>query len=158
MERIKDIVAQFISTENYSLSPITDGLINTTYLLEDKDNKEKFILQKINHNVFRQPEIIINNHVMINKLLRSNNYQFQIVEPVPSLTHELLVKDADGEPWRMLNFIENSITFVTVPLYRQLLKQPKPLVIFSKPSILKSCLLLKIPFQVFSILKKDYRL
>ncbi|UCA61288.1 aminoglycoside phosphotransferase family protein [Chryseobacterium rhizoplanae] len=115
MERIKDIVAQFISTENYSLSPITDGLINTTYLLEDKDNKEKFILQKINHNVFRQPEIIINNHVMINKLLRSNNYQFQIVEPVPSLTHELLVKDADGEPWRMLNFIENSITFVTVP-------------------------------------------
>jgi hypothetical protein len=40
MERIKDIVAQFISTENYSLSPITDGLINTTYLLEDKDNKK----------------------------------------------------------------------------------------------------------------------
>jgi hypothetical protein len=27
--------------ENYSLSPITDGLINTTYLLEDKDRRKK---------------------------------------------------------------------------------------------------------------------
>jgi hypothetical protein len=40
MERIKDIVNSVHHTENYSLSPITDGLINTTYLLEDKDNKK----------------------------------------------------------------------------------------------------------------------
>ncbi|ROS19997.1 phosphotransferase family enzyme [Chryseobacterium nakagawai] len=106
---------QFIGTENYNLSPITDGLINTTYLLEDRDRNEKFILQKINHHVFRQPEVIVNNHLMINELLRSNNYQFQIIEPIPSLTHKLLVKDANDEPWRMLSFVENSITFLTAP-------------------------------------------
>ncbi|MCS4301142.1 phosphotransferase enzyme family protein [Chryseobacterium sp. BIGb0232] len=112
---INDIVMQFIGTENYNLSPITDGLINTTYLLEDRDRNEKFILQKINHHVFRQPEVIVNNHLMINELLRSNNYQFQIIEPIPSLTHKLLVKDANDEPWRMLSFVENSITFLTAP-------------------------------------------
>lgn len=112
---LNDIVIQFIGTENYSLSPITDGLINTTYLLEDKDRKKKFILQKINHHVFKQPEVIVNNHLMINELLRSNNYQFQIIEPIPSLTHKLLVKDVNDEPWRMLSFVENSITFLTAP-------------------------------------------
>lgn len=112
---IDDIIIQFIGSNNYSLSPITEGLINTTYLLEDLDRKEKFILQKINQNVFKQPEVVVKNHVMINELLRSNNYQFQIIEPIPSLFHTLLVKDSDGQPWRMLSFVENSITFLTAP-------------------------------------------
>lgn len=112
---LNDIVIQFIGTENYSLSPITDGLINTTYLLEDLDQHKKFILQKINHHVFRQPEVIVNNHLMINELLRSNDYQFQIIEPIPSLNNTFLVKDANDEPWRMLSFVENSTTFLTAP-------------------------------------------
>ncbi|WP_160140171.1 phosphotransferase enzyme family protein [Chryseobacterium sp. c4a] len=112
---INDIVKQFIHTDHYNLSPIHDGLINTTYLLEDLDQQKKFILQKINHHVFRQPEVIVNNHLMVNELLKSNNYQFQIIEPIPSLTHQLLVKDKNGEPWRMLSFVENSITFLTAP-------------------------------------------
>ncbi|MDR2235252.1 MAG: aminoglycoside phosphotransferase family protein [Chryseobacterium sp.] len=112
---IKDIIAQFIGTNLYTLSPISDGLINTTYLLEDKTRDEKLILQKINDRVFQQPEKIIHNHLLINELLRSNHYHLQIIEPIRSLTGELLVKDSDGEPWRMLSFVENSLTFITVP-------------------------------------------
>ena len=112
---LNDIVIQFIGTDNYDLTPITDGLINTTYLLENKDQGKKFILQKINNHVFKQPEVIVNNHLMINELLKSNDYQFQIIEPIPSLTHTLLVKDANGDPWRMLSFVENSTTFLTAP-------------------------------------------
>lgn len=112
---LNDIVIQFIGTDNYDLTPITDGLINITYLLENKDQGKKFILQKINNHVFKRPEVIVNNHLMINKLLKSNDYQFQIIEPIPSLTNELLVKDANDDPWRMLSFVENSTTFLTAP-------------------------------------------
>ncbi|MEJ5049689.1 aminoglycoside phosphotransferase family protein [Chryseobacterium culicis] len=112
---LNDIVIEFIGTDNYELSPITDGLINTTYLLEDKDQGKKFILQKINNHVFKQPDVIVNNHLMINEILRSNNYQFQIIEPIPSLTQKLLLEDTNGQPWRMLSFIENSVTFLTAP-------------------------------------------
>ncbi|KAA2223960.1 phosphotransferase enzyme family protein [Chryseobacterium sediminis] len=112
---LNDIVIQFIGTDHYDLTPITDGLINTTYLLENKDQGKKFILQKINNHVFKRPEVIVNNHLMINKLLRSNNYQYQIIEPIPSLTGKLLVKDANDDPWRMLSFVENSTTFLTAP-------------------------------------------
>ena len=112
---LNDIVIQFIGTDNYDLTPITDGLINTTYLLENKDRGKKFILQKINNHVFKRPEVIVNNHLMINELLKSNDYQFQIIEPIPSLTNELLVKDANDDPWRMPSFVENSTTFLTAP-------------------------------------------
>ncbi|MGR3856784.1 phosphotransferase enzyme family protein [Chryseobacterium indologenes] len=112
---LNDIVAEFIGTDSYDLTPITDGLINTTYLLEDKGQGKKFILQKINNHVFKQPEVVVNNHLMINEVLRSNHYQFEIIEPVPSLTGKILVKDKNGQPWRMLSFVENSITFLTAP-------------------------------------------
>jgi thiamine kinase-like enzyme len=112
---LNDIVIQFIGTDNYDLTPITDGLINITYLLENKDQGKKFILQKINNHVFKRPEVIVNNHLIINELLKSNDYQFQIIEPIPSLTNELLVKDANDDPWRMLSFVENSTTFLTAP-------------------------------------------
>lgn len=112
---LNDIVAEFIGTESYDLTPITDGLINTTYLLEDKGQGKKFILQKINNHVFKKPQVIVNNHLLINEVLRSNHYRFQIIEPIPSLANELLVEDTNGHPWRMLNFIENSITFLTAP-------------------------------------------
>lgn len=112
---LNHIVAEFIGTDNYNLTPITDGLINTTYLLEDKDRRKKFILQKINNHVFKQPQVIVNNHLLVNEILRSNDYHFQIIEPIPSLANELLVEDINGQPWRMLNFIENSITFLTAP-------------------------------------------
>ena len=90
---LNDIIAAFITTNNYELTSITDGLINTTYLLENKDQEKKFILQKINNHVFKQPEVVVNNHLMINEVLRSNNYQFEIIEPIPSLTGKILVKD-----------------------------------------------------------------
>ncbi|WFB69282.1 aminoglycoside phosphotransferase family protein [Chryseobacterium sp. WX] len=112
---LNDIIAAFITTNNYELTSITDGLINTTYLLENKDQGKKFILQKINNHVFKQPEVVVNNHLMINEVLRSNNYQFEIIEPIPSLAGKILVKDKNGQPWRMLSFVENSTTFLTAP-------------------------------------------
>ncbi|CAD0220087.1 aminoglycoside phosphotransferase family protein [Chryseobacterium sp. D764] len=112
---LNDIINEFIGTDNYELTSITDGLINTTYLLEDKDQRKKFILQKINNHVFRQPEVIVNNHLMVNEILRAHDYQFQIIEPIPSLNNRLLVEDADGQPWRMLSFVENSMTFLSAP-------------------------------------------
>ncbi|PTT36542.1 aminoglycoside phosphotransferase family protein [Chryseobacterium sp. HMWF028] len=112
---LNDIINEFIGTDNYELTSITDGLINTTYLLEDKDQKKKFILQKINNHVFTQPEVIVNNHLMINKILKANDYQFQIIEPILSLNNRLLVEDANGQPWRMLSFVENSMTFLSAP-------------------------------------------
>ncbi|AZA90229.1 Phosphotransferase enzyme family [Chryseobacterium nakagawai] len=112
---INNIVTQFINTVNYTLSPINDGLINTTYLLEDLDQQKRFILQKINQAVFKQPEVIINNHIIINKLLEKGNYPLQYVIPISSLSGNLIVKDKNEGSWRMTAFIEDTQTFFKIP-------------------------------------------
>ncbi|MDR6919639.1 aminoglycoside phosphotransferase family protein [Chryseobacterium sp. 2987] len=112
---INDIVTQFIGTKNYTLSPINDGLINTTYLLEDSDRKKKFILQKINHHVFKQPEMIISNHLAVNQLLENGNYPLQLIIPIPSLNGNFIAKDQEGGSWRMTGFIEDTTTFFRIP-------------------------------------------
>lgn len=112
---LKNIVQQFIHTENYTISPITNGLINCTYLLEDHDKKEKYILQKINTTIFKNPDTVIHNHLEINNLLQKSDYHLKMVKPIHSISDNYLIKTKNGEAWRMLSFIENSKTFLKVP-------------------------------------------
>ncbi|WP_027380541.1 phosphotransferase enzyme family protein [Chryseobacterium daeguense] len=109
------IIRKFINTLNYEITPVTNGLINATYILENKDKNEKYILQRINTNVFKNPEAIVNNHLKINSILADSDYQLQIIRPIPSISNEYIVKDKHNESWRMLGFVENSITFLKAP-------------------------------------------
>ncbi|MGG5208182.1 phosphotransferase enzyme family protein [Chryseobacterium sp. MIQD13] len=112
---LKQIVTGFTGTENCSIIPITNGLINTTYLVENHDSKEKFILQKINTEVFKFPEIISHNHLLINEMLENGNYSLQLVKPKEALSGNFIIKDENGESWRMLGFIEDTKTFFKIP-------------------------------------------
>lgn len=112
---LKTIVTGFTGTENCTITPITNGLINTTYLVEDYDADEKFILQKINTQVFLFPEIITNNHILINRLLEDGKYPLQLVKPKEALSGSFIIKDENGASWRMLSFIEDTKTFFKIP-------------------------------------------
>ncbi|MGK6344157.1 phosphotransferase enzyme family protein [Chryseobacterium sp. DT-3] len=112
---LKQIVAGFTGTENCTVTPITDGLINTTYLIESPYSEEKFILQRINTAVFQFPEIITRNHLLINEMLADGEYPLQPVIPKPTLTGNFIVKDEEGESWRMLSFIKDARTFFKIP-------------------------------------------
>ncbi|SHK73187.1 phosphotransferase enzyme family protein [Chryseobacterium polytrichastri] len=112
---VDHIVKKFIATENYTLHPIINGLINVTFIVENKDTHQKYILQKINNQVFKNTDSIIINHLQINCLLQSNDYQLDIIKPILSLSKEFLVQDENLQPWRMQSFVEDSVTFIKVP-------------------------------------------
>lgn len=112
---LKQIVTEFTGTENCSITPITNGLINMTYLVENSDSNEKFILQKINSQVFQRPEVITHNHLLINEMLAYGNYPLQLVIPKPASSGNFILKDEDGGSWRMLHFIEDTRTFFKIP-------------------------------------------
>jgi len=112
---LKQIVTGFTGTENCTVTPITNGLINTTYLVENHDSEEKFILQKINTQIFPFPEIISQNHLLINGMLENENYPLQLVKPKRALSGDFIMKDEEGESWRMLSFIENTRTLFKIP-------------------------------------------
>lgn len=127
---LNSIILKFIGTEDCNVSPINNGLINTTYLVENNQTQEKYILQKINTQVFKNPENIINNHLTINKILHENNYQLHITQPISSSLKEFLVADENGHKWRMTGFIDNSVTFLTVPSAETAFKAAKAISYF----------------------------
>ncbi|MGC4130406.1 MAG: phosphotransferase [Bergeyella sp.] len=106
---LKAVISAFIGEQNYSVSAIDNGLINHTYLIETEN--KKYILQKINTDIFKNPQSIISNHLAVNSVLKNSDYSRKIVDLIPARNGTFLV----NQKWRMLEFIENSVTHLKVP-------------------------------------------
>ncbi|KEY20147.1 phosphotransferase enzyme family protein [Kaistella antarctica] len=106
----KIIVEHFLgSVEILSITPIENGLINNTYLVETAD--KKFILQKITTQIFKNPKGIQKNHLKINEVLEKSDYSRKTVKLIPTLSNDLLLEQ-NNEAWRMLEYLEKSVTFL----------------------------------------------
>lgn len=106
----KIIIEQFLGlVEILSINPIENGLINSTYLVETPDNK--YILQKLNIQIFKNPKGIQNNHLKINEVLEQSNYSKKTVKLIPTLSNNLLF-ERENEAWRLLEYLEDSVTFL----------------------------------------------
>jgi hypothetical protein len=64
---ITRILTEFgLDTENYNASVFGSGLIHKTYIVK-KGDEPCFILQQVNHHVFKKPEdISLNLHIIGN--------------------------------------------------------------------------------------------
>ncbi len=88
-----------------------DGLINSTYLVTT--DQEKYILQKINGQVFKDIPALARNKVKVTEHIR-RRHGGKSLEFVPTPQGVYYFKDADGGYWQLSKFIENAITFSEV--------------------------------------------
>ena len=112
---LDSIIQKFILDETYQYAAIDNGLINHTFEVKGDSDDNRYILQKINTNVFPFPNNINDNHLYINTLLEKSSYSRKIVHLVPTLDGKYGYIDDQGEFWRMLSFIEDSVTYLKVP-------------------------------------------
>lgn len=107
---------------------INSGHINSTYIASYKcasGKMKKYILQRINENVFKDPLAVMHNveHVTrhINwKVLRvKRNLGGQTLNLYPSRGGKFYTKGEGGGIWRCYNFIEGGHTYDTVKNTRQ---------------------------------------
>lgn len=120
-EQLKYVFNQFEHNGAYkSYVELASGHINDTYLIETT-KKPYFVLQRINHGVFKDVPGLIENKV---------NVSFHIKEKLKHLSKEELerkvltfasakdgcayYKDEDGNYWNLMQFIDESLTFETV--------------------------------------------
>jgi len=98
-------VARHFSISGTPLSaiPFGNGHIHKTYLVKtNTPGVSGYILQKVNQNIFKQiPELCLNIS-KITKFMQSG------LELLPTRFGEFQHKDADGEYWRMFNYIPDS--------------------------------------------------
>jgi hypothetical protein len=96
-----------LRAEDYQYDRITTGHINFTYKLT---GPKQFILQRINKNVFKQPQIIASNLKHASDYLKKNYPDYLFLTSIPTANGDEMAKDEEGFPWRLLPYISNTIT------------------------------------------------
>ena len=89
-------------------APHGNGHINSTFLVEIEG--KKYILQRINRNVFRDPVSLMENVVRVTEYLAERALDARTVMRVyPTADGKYYAIDAEGEYWRLLQFVEDAI-------------------------------------------------
>jgi Ser/Thr protein kinase RdoA (MazF antagonist) len=92
----------------YKISSITSGYINHTYKIEGKP--QSYVLQRINKNVFKQPEVIASNLHHAATFLKHHHPDYLFLESQKTADGKEMLYDEDGFPWRLFLFIEKTMT------------------------------------------------
>lgn len=96
--------------------PFGTGHINDTFKIEieEGDSKKSYLLQRLNHLVFHQPEVVMRNIRLVSEHLSRQAYPLDILVPLPALDGHFLHRDASGNCWRVFPFFEKTTTFEQV--------------------------------------------
>ncbi|MGN7721510.1 phosphotransferase enzyme family protein [Chitinophaga sp. 22620] len=102
-----DILRAFgLEPASFSVQKFGSGHINNTFLLGGRDG-EKYILQKINTYVFKEPGVIARNQRLAADFLAERHPSYLFITPIPTTTGDELFHFND-EYWRMIPFIPDS--------------------------------------------------
>lgn len=115
------VIAQYdIELSECQVSPLGNGLINSTYLV--KHPKKNFVLQRINQAVFKQAKEVIVNAEYIDEFLvsakKQDDYPLSSIGQLPTVNGEKCI-DIGDELWRALYFIPNCYTVEEVDTVEQ---------------------------------------
>ncbi len=113
---IRSISANFaIKGQLISYEPYGSGHINDTYcaIYEQGGNHIRYIFQRINHHVFKDPESLmenverVTNHIRL-KLKGRSDASRRVLTLVMTNDGKSYCKDPEGNFWRVYEFIENT--------------------------------------------------
>ena len=104
------------------IAPLARGHINDTYILtsENQGRVVRHILQRINHEVFKNPPAMMANIVRITEHIHS---KLQRTDPKSASRQLTVVRtdnddsywtDPEGNFWRVYDFVEQAVTYDTV--------------------------------------------
>ncbi len=89
------------------IRPLGAGFINDTFQV--RNQKRRYVLQRINGSVFPNPRLLMSQtrRVVNHITARISGW---VPTLVPDLTGEFLHKDAEGEAWRLWDYVEGTET------------------------------------------------
>ncbi len=111
---MEQVIRQFFDFQNLvSARPFGTGHINDTFKveIEEAGAVKSYLLQRLNHNVFRQPEAVMRNIHLVAEHLSRQDYPLKILAPLPTLSGDFLYRDEAGNYWRAFPFFEKTTTF-----------------------------------------------
>lgn len=105
--KLLKVIKEFkIVGEVQSIEPYGEGHINITYLVTT--NKKRYILQKINHNLFKNIDELMSNISLVCEHIRHNYPRKLALSLVFTLSNQCYYNDNEGY-YRVYDFIEHSV-------------------------------------------------
>lgn len=101
------VTALLTTGHPYTVEPVSGGLINYTCKVKDLSTGQTFLLQKINRQVFPEPEKIQANYGHLCDYISQNGLTFFIPEMRFFHGRQHLFTDPSRQSWRAFEFIEN---------------------------------------------------
>ena len=121
MLNLENVFIQFDAQGKYrEATQFGNGHINDTYLVSSIDNEGnnyKYILQRINHQIFKKPKEVMDNIVGVTSFLkkkvleRGGDTTREILTVIFTKDNKSLYIDNAGEYWRMYIYVLDSISF-----------------------------------------------
>lgn len=102
-----------ITGRDVQIVPLSSGLINRTWKV--KHGSSQFVLQQINHQVFKRPAELTANVRMIAEYLKIHCPSYFFVSQLRSNCQQDIVQDEAGRYFRLFPYVEGSHTFCIVP-------------------------------------------
>ena len=121
MEKIAQIIDHFdIQGTVAQIAPVGNGWINDTYRITTEGSTPDYILQRINHHVFQDVELLQRNIERITSHIRKKlmdsgctDVDRRVLRVIPTKTGKLFYFDGENY-WRMMLFISGSVTHETI--------------------------------------------
>lgn len=120
-EELLQVLAQFSLEEKAaSVEPFGNGHINDTYIVVTASGEKKYILQKINHAIFTDVELLQNNILNATNHIRAklvaageNDIDRKVLTFFPAKDGKYFFFDGTNY-WRVCLFIADSVTYEAV--------------------------------------------
>lgn len=119
-EHLQGIFEQFATQGEFiEAAPYGSGHINDTYLGAFRSGPEtrRYMLQSINHNVFKEPEKVMENIERVTRyarqqiILKGGDPDRETLNLVPTRQGAWYLCTPDGVYWRMYQFIQGASTY-----------------------------------------------
>lgn len=131
-EQLKKIIGQFkVSGTVKRILPFGSGHINDTYKVDLINPEGHFVLQKINHHVFPDVNVLMNNLILVTQhMVQRNEVHRQLGKPCfPFNLHFISTKsdhyyyvDEENEYWRFMPYVPDSRSYDQVKTVKQALE------------------------------------
>ena len=119
MNKVAQVAENFISHDE-TISGVAEygsGIIHDTYLVKLNNRANRFILQRINKQVFANPEAIMHNLKLVGKYIQERmkvsgsriDSDWQMLQSISAGDGRDFYVDADGDFWRALSFIRGAV-------------------------------------------------
>ena len=117
MVSIENVVAAFtVEGKVVDYVPFGNGHINDTRLVT-MDNGVQYVLQRINKNVFKRPDLLMENYVGVTKFIRKKIEAMggdplrEVLNAIPTKDGKPFTIDEEGQYWRLLVYVTESMSY-----------------------------------------------